>query len=313
MWSSATGCKIERTGSPGGYGYAVATAGADRPVNYVSWGDAARFANWLHNGGADGTTETGAYFLNGATTGVELLAVKREPIATSAIPTEDEWYKAAYYDGDSGVYYDYPTGTNTEPSHVLDDPDAGNNANFFMVHGGYTIGSPHYRTEVGQFANSAGPYGTFDQGGNVWEWNEDMYDSPSPWRGLLGGAYDAPDGPLHAAYRHSTAAPDESYASVGFRLAELTPSVLFGDANNNGFVDDADLAVLLANWQDDPNVLSAWSRGDFNGDNNVNDADLSILLANWTGPPPPGASIPEPATLALLTLGALPMLRRKLP
>jgi formylglycine-generating enzyme required for sulfatase activity len=38
---------------------------ADRPVNYVSWGDAARFANWLHNGQPSGaqdltTTEEGA-------------------------------------------------------------------------------------------------------------------------------------------------------------------------------------------------------------------------------------------------------------
>ena len=77
MWSSGWGCKIERyagSGTPEDpYQYRVASDWANRPVNYVSWGDAARFANWLHNGqptGAQGpgTTETGAYTLNGAVT-----------------------------------------------------------------------------------------------------------------------------------------------------------------------------------------------------------------------------------------------------
>ena len=41
-----------------------------------------------------------------------------------------------------------------------------------LLHDGYTIGSPYYTTEVGEFENSESPYGTFDQGGNIWEWNE---------------------------------------------------------------------------------------------------------------------------------------------
>ena len=49
MWSGSYGCKIGRTGSAGSYNYSVAAAWADRPVNYVSWGDSARFANWLTN------------------------------------------------------------------------------------------------------------------------------------------------------------------------------------------------------------------------------------------------------------------------
>ena len=47
---SGYGCKIQRSGSSGSYTYSVAADWANRPVNYVSWGDAARFANWLHNG-----------------------------------------------------------------------------------------------------------------------------------------------------------------------------------------------------------------------------------------------------------------------
>ena len=55
MWSSTYGCKIEQIGSSPNYTYTVAADWADRPVNFVSWGDAARFANWLHNGQPTGS------------------------------------------------------------------------------------------------------------------------------------------------------------------------------------------------------------------------------------------------------------------
>ncbi|MFM9023828.1 MAG: SUMF1/EgtB/PvdO family nonheme iron enzyme, partial [Planctomycetaceae bacterium] len=67
---------------------------AARPITLVSWFSAARFANWMHNGQGSGSTETGAYTLDGATSGD---AVARNPGATFSIPTENEWYKAAYY------------------------------------------------------------------------------------------------------------------------------------------------------------------------------------------------------------------------
>ena len=111
------GCKIQQSGSLGSYSYSVPADWANRPVNYVSWGDAARFANWLHNGQPTGsqdesTTEDGAYLLNGAMIRGELLAVTRKDSARWAIPTEDEWYKAAYHknDGVTGNYFDYATG-----------------------------------------------------------------------------------------------------------------------------------------------------------------------------------------------------------
>ena len=73
---------------------------ANRPVNYVSFWDAARFANWLHNGQptgpqGPGTTEGGAYHDVGNQT-----LFGRNAGAKFFIPTENEWYKAAYHDQD---------------------------------------------------------------------------------------------------------------------------------------------------------------------------------------------------------------------
>jgi formylglycine-generating enzyme len=163
------GCQIERHGESGNYTYSVAADRAKRPVNYVSWGDAARFMNWLHNGqptGAQGagTTEGGAYTLDGATTNDELMAVTRNADARYWIPTENEWYKAAYYDpnksGGPG-YWDYATGSDTTPSNQLTSPDPGNNANFRVRRGSpeYTVGDPYWTTEVGAFTNSESPGG----------------------------------------------------------------------------------------------------------------------------------------------------------
>ncbi len=124
--NGVSGCNIKRTESSNGYVYGIASDYAYRPVNYVSWGDAARFANWLHNGQPTGaqnldTTEDGAYYLNGAMSDANLLAVSRETDWKWAIPTEDEWYKAAYHknDGDTGNYFDYPTGSDIVPSNEI--------------------------------------------------------------------------------------------------------------------------------------------------------------------------------------------------
>ena len=224
MYNRPSGCKIQRSGSPGSYTYSVASDWANRPVNYVSYWDSCRFANWLHNGQPTGlqdasTTERGAYALDGYN-GDDGQAICREPGAKWAVASEDEWYKAAYYKGggiDAG-YWDYPTSSNSTPANQVVSPDPGNTANY-CLNWAYTISYPYCRTIAGEFENSASPYGTFDQSGNVWEWNEGLVSGAS--RCLRGGSFDLTVAShQQGSFRNYTAPTYEAW-SVGFRVSSI--------------------------------------------------------------------------------------------
>ena len=225
------GCNIKRTGSSGSYAYSVASDWANRPVNAVSWGAAARFANWLTNGQPNGaqnltTTENGLYYLNGAMTDAEVLAVTRKSGSGygRSPPRMSGTRRRTTRRRRLATYFDYPTSSNTVPSNDLIDPDPGNNANFYQ--GGDTIGSPYYRTVVGEFENSESPYGTFDQGGNVWEWNEGIFYH---FHDLRGGGFFGDDrygsaSDLNAAnrgYYYNWTTPTNISSDVGFRVSEV--------------------------------------------------------------------------------------------
>jgi formylglycine-generating enzyme required for sulfatase activity len=233
MASTLNGCGISRSGSSGSYTYST-TKNGNFPVNYVSWGDAARFCNWLQNGQptgteGNGTTETGAYALNSDTT--NLSSETRNPGATYFIPTENEWYKAAYYrgGGTNSGYWLYPTKSNAAPGNTL--PDTGDNANCW--NGGYADPT-NYLTPVGDFVLSPGPYGTFDQGGDLWQWNEtEILGGDSDYtRGLRGGDFADNSNSLASSTRIDFE-PTYGYANFGFRVAASVP-------------EPASIALLLA-------------------------------------------------------------------
>lgn len=176
MSNPDNGCGISRTGSSGNYSYTVDIAYENRPVNRVSFWNACRFANWLHNGQPMGlqtatTTERGAYTLDGFN-GIEFgFSIVRNQEAGWFIPNENEWYKAAYYKGGSRYadYWLFPTQSDFNPGRDPNDL-SGNNANY--IGDPYPIQEPYYTTVVGEFRNSYSAYGTFDQGGNVSEWTD---------------------------------------------------------------------------------------------------------------------------------------------
>ncbi|MFI0348806.1 MAG: SUMF1/EgtB/PvdO family nonheme iron enzyme, partial [Chthoniobacterales bacterium] len=105
--------------------YSTIPGAENFPIAHVTWFDAARFCNWMHNGQPVGdedssTTEAGAYNLNGATNDVagdiNTPANDYSTVTAGAkyfIPDEDQWIKAAYYQKGStaGIYWDYPTQT----------------------------------------------------------------------------------------------------------------------------------------------------------------------------------------------------------
>ncbi len=217
MSNTNYGSGISRSGSSGSYTYSVDPAFVNRPVNYVSFWDACRFTNWLHNGQGSGDTETGAYTLTA--TGIANNTVTRNAGWKWAVTSEDEWYKAAYYKSGStnAGYWDYPTSSDSAPGRDLNDA-SGNNANYYG--NPCPIQSPYYTTVAGEFQNSDSPYGTFDQGGNVWEWNEALLYGSN--RGLRGGSFNDIDGALASSFR-SPNSPGNEGSPVGFRVASEVP------------------------------------------------------------------------------------------
>ncbi len=203
------GCGITRTGTSGSYSYFAADP--NLPVDDPSFWDACRFANWLSNGqpvGKQGasTTETGAYTLTAA--GIASNTITRNSGAVWAVASEDEWYKAAYYKGggaDAG-YWTYATQTdymNTTMANYVKSSIVGPGAPLTRV-GSYAYGSS---------------YGTYDQSGVLYEWNESVIRGG---RGVRGGAYDTDAYYLGAQARgYDYLTGGYVYSNVGFRVVQL--------------------------------------------------------------------------------------------
>jgi formylglycine-generating enzyme required for sulfatase activity len=222
MGSNARG-GITNTGTTNGSRYAVKSNMGDKPVNYVSWFDAARVSNWLFNG-ATGTSsmETGAYTLNNATSGN---APTVNSGATFYVPTEDQWYKAAYYKGGStnAGYWDYATQNDTAPMTVTADAttgigSAGNAGNFANFNSGAVWNGQNGNVTTVGTNGGASAYGAFDMSGNVQEWN-DFTGAAGSSRGLRGGGWNDRDSRDLSSPIRSSSAPSSELNRLGFRLA----------------------------------------------------------------------------------------------
>lgn len=211
-------------GAASGDKYAPRPHMADKPVNFISFFDCMRFVNWLHNGQGAGGTESGVYAISDG------LSETRAPGARFFLPTENEWYKAAYFDPTPGAgggdqYWLYPTRGNAIPVSAIatalgDIANPGPNvANYDS--GADWNGVDGNLTTVG----SAGPlspsfFGTFDQGGNVSEWNETLITGSA--RGARGGAYSSTFSSLQSASA-SGRFPALDGPADGFRVASPVP------------------------------------------------------------------------------------------
>ncbi len=203
------------------YSYSVFNNTGNVPIAWVSWWNCARFCNWISNGRPSGaqiatTTENGAYNVNGALPHVE----EGDYISPNTInpntglapkyrmPTENEWYKAAYFDpsksGGAG-YWTYAT--------MSEDYTTS------------TIGETSSAIDVG--TKSASYYGTYDQSGNVWETIDPNEDHTAVL--MRGGRYFGHQGYLGKVISRFDIATTTVDSTQGFRVASssscMAPSV----------------------------------------------------------------------------------------
>lgn len=170
---------IEKANAEGGLGITKDTRGPDKPATSTSWNEAARFVNWLNT--SQGFQVAYKFALQPGEVGysanatIELWTISdagynpnnlfRNRLARYFLPSANEWYKAAYYDPTSGLYHDYPTGSDNVPSGIDFAGDPNFDAVFFD---GASNSQPNDIINVGLLS----PYGTAGQGGNVFEWEE---------------------------------------------------------------------------------------------------------------------------------------------
>jgi formylglycine-generating enzyme required for sulfatase activity len=197
--------------------YVLIAGRENHPVTFVTWYDTLRFANWLNNGQGSGDTETGAYMLLGGTpTPSNAASITRSAGATVFLPSEDEWYKAAYYDprttAEGGPpsdshYWLYGTSSSTIPtvSGPTSAPNSANYNNFGL-------------TDVGAYAGTTSPYGAFDMAGNVSQWDEALIGGS--FRGFRGGSILSDSVGLQSSARDFSN-PTFDNIDVGFRVASV--------------------------------------------------------------------------------------------
>ena len=154
------------------------------------------------------TTEDGAYTITAS--GISSNSITRNAGATIFLTSENEWYKAAYYNAITTSYFDYPTGTDTAPTCAAPTATP-NRAN---------CNQPSL-VNVGSYTGSPSPYGTYDQGGNAWEWNEAI--APAVYRVARGGFYGSTSSADLAVTLRGIAIPENGQPNIGFRVASQIP------------------------------------------------------------------------------------------
>ena len=215
----------EASGSP--LSMATSNRGPNRPVTSITWLNIARFVNWLNT--SKGYTPAYKFDVNGSfqlwepsDVGYDESNRYRNRLAAYFLPSVDEWHKAAYYDPNAEVYYDFPTASNSVPDGI----DFAGDLDFEAVfHDGGSNRNPNNITNVGLLS----PYGTAGQGGNAWEFLEthaDLENDSTTGERVVRGMGWTGSGFLPSAMSSNfylTSASDVRYSDAGFRVASIIP------------------------------------------------------------------------------------------
>jgi formylglycine-generating enzyme required for sulfatase activity len=198
----------------------------NQPATNMTWYESAAFVNWLNTSrgyqAAYNLTFSGSWSMTLWSSGDAWQAggenLFRHKDAYYFLPSEDEWYKAAYHknDGVTANYWDYATGSNSIPTAVAS---------------GTALGSAVYRGAASSPASvndngGLSAYGTRGQNGNVWEWQESAFDGlnnvSSETRAIRGGAWTFPEDFMRSSLRDG-GGPTLSNLNIGFRVASVVP------------------------------------------------------------------------------------------
>lgn len=183
------------------------SAGSGMPAVYMNWHEAAMYCNFL----TTGSTNSGAYTVSGGVvTGVDRAGAIAAYGTAYVLPTEDEWYKAAYFTGSGFSLYANGTGIAS-----IDEIDAvyGRDASA----GPWTAGS-----------GTSEQNGTFNMMGNVWEWLETAEDGtldfdPAERVVFRGGDFFQGGDLLASSTNGVPELLSSAYFNTGLRVVEIIP------------------------------------------------------------------------------------------
>jgi formylglycine-generating enzyme required for sulfatase activity len=203
------------------------TVGSAAPAVNVSLYEAMKYCNWLTTGDVDSgyysNSGEGVYVGNSMTHDAYATIYG----TTYFVPTEDEWYKAAYWTG-SG-YSLYANGTGTIPT----EGGGTTGWNYSYVN---LSASPNFTR--GAALGTIEQNGTVNMMGNVWEWMEDSSGK------IRGGTYISEETSLRSSYQYDGYSPFDENAGVGFRPVVVNPEpatfVTIGNAGNEEDTSDGD-------------------------------------------------------------------------
>jgi formylglycine-generating enzyme required for sulfatase activity len=194
--------------------------GTNVPTNNVSWYEAAQFVNYLNTSkgyqaaykftGPQGTSGYTLGVWSTSDAGYNAANPYRNSNAFYFLPTENEWVKAAYWNGLAIQTYATKAGESVYQ---------GNGSNGGWNYDGYTMRRPWNVGSGSQELN-----GTYDMMGNVWEWMESPFYTgeyiSETYRGIRGGSYYFYDDFLASSYRGNNTSNYEN-DSVGLRVASI--------------------------------------------------------------------------------------------
>ena len=208
-------------------GMAHVSAGAwtgSQPAANITWYEAAAFVNFLNTNSG----KTAAYDLTFSNGSWSMALWSSEQAWTAGgtnlyrnkdafyfLPSENEWYKSAYYNAAGTNYFLYPTASSTAPTAVASGTSAGTAVYNSAASVPATVDS----------AGGLSPYGTMGQGGNVFEWNESAFDrldsSSSENRAIRGGNWSIGVSGLRSSSSRGGSSPALEHRSIGFRVASV--------------------------------------------------------------------------------------------